>query len=171
MSEKFKTLLREIKTTYPKLQLYKQISKVLSYYSLYYDELDLVEELDLPIIVHIPYEINNWKVLTKKIQQTIIKQYCDSLDVFGSNSPEDEREWVLSEIQKTKNIQFHSLNDVYSYFRDTIEESKTLMFFASIKYPNYFIETTTTKKENNLNDNFISITDYRLAFFDFILSL
>lgn len=168
MSVSFLNSLEEVKKIYPKYPLYEQISTVLSYYSLYYDEDDLICELDLPILVDIPNELRDWKQITTNIQQTLIKQYCNYLDKLGNKPEDEEREWVLNGIQETDGIKFKNAGEVFTYFKknNNISKKKAIIFLASIIYPDHTIESTEDIKNNN-----ISIKNYRLAFFNFLFSI
>ena len=75
MVEIFKDILEEIQEIYPTKYLYKNISYLLSYKSLYYSEQALFKHLDLPVIIDIPFEIKDWNIITTQIHRALIKHF------------------------------------------------------------------------------------------------
>ena len=169
MVENFKNVLEDIEEIYPDEFLYKKLSYLFSYKSLYYQEQELFKHLDLPVIIEIPFEIKDWNNITKQIHRVLIKHYflffqnLNKYDIIENRKY--NHEWISQQIKKIDKIHFNCVEDVFKYFKNYINNPKIILLLSSIIYPSHSIKI----KSNTINK--ISVKTYRLAIFDFLLSL
>lgn len=138
--------------------MWKKIFNILQWLSLYLNEFELYNKIGLDIDQ--PYEEKNWSYINKEIQRQMISQYLKN---FDKDPTEDNRIWTQEEIEDL-NLSFTSCEQVLDYFKkEEIPFENSILFLGNIKYPD------TIFKKCVSND--ISLQDYKIAWFYFLLNI